>query len=208
MEHGLRVLPKYGSGQKFADRHLWWSTWSLAAQFLTLRLRSRSNCPPRDSGQRLSHRHPCQFNLMLAQPMNITECKLFWRWKDLPPNVLDSLLLIDTLESKKINESIVRHYANGILDCTAWFSAKEFKLEDDVDKVANWLRNLPVPVGSIVLSWDIEISIKTNWDTFVSHWDDFLYPGSDDVAVFGNDGLWLLDFNHEGKMTYVTRCLG
>jgi hypothetical protein len=36
------------------------------AQFLTLRLGSRSSCPPRLSLARLSHRHPCPFNLMLS----------------------------------------------------------------------------------------------------------------------------------------------
>ena len=44
------------------------STRFLAAQFLTFRLGSRSSCPPRHLLARLSLRHPCQLNLMLAHP--------------------------------------------------------------------------------------------------------------------------------------------
>ncbi len=89
-----------------------------------------------------------------------------------------------------------------------WFSANEIIIDDDYDAVTKWLQFLPKPTGSIVISWDRETAVQTNWDTFVSYWDDFLYPGSDDVAVFDNNGLWLLDYNHNGILKYVTRKIG
>src|SRR5262245_36909939 len=50
--------------------------------------------------------------------------------------------------------------------------------------VRKWLFNRGVPFKSVVyLSYRPECSITTTWKMVVKYWDDFWYPGSDDLTV-------------------------
>ena len=61
-----------------------------------------------------------------------------------------------------------------------------------------WLTTRPVEsVAAFLLSWDVETAVSTDWQTFVTHWDDFCYPGSDDLTVWSPEASWYLCYDHE-----------
>jgi hypothetical protein len=68
----------------------------------------------------------------------------------------------------------------------------------DPAPVRAWLTTLPVePGASILLSWDVETAVATDWQTFLAYWDDFCYAGSDDVTVWSPGAPWYLCYDHE-----------
>ena len=52
------------------------------------------------------------------------------------------------------------------------------------------------PAGQVTVRWDSTTAVRTTWKVFADHWDDFCYPGSDDVEVFPLTGEWLLLYHH------------
>ena len=71
------------------------------------------------------------------------------------------------------------------------------RTDDAPGAVRRWLLELPVdPSTALVLSWDRATALLTDWATFLSHWDDFCYPASDDVTVWAADGQWTLCYRH------------
>jgi hypothetical protein len=41
------------------------------------------------------------------------------------------------------------------------------------------------------------------WETFVAHWDDFLYASSDDAFVFPQEGTGALAWNHYEVFEFI-----
>ena len=69
-----------------------------------------------------------------------------------------------------------------------------------------WLGALPIPPHQVVIvSWDRETAVQTDWPFFCRYWDDFCYPGSDDVTVTTNGEDWLLCYEHSEVLTFYRR---
>ena len=87
----------------------------------------------------------------------------------------------------------------------AEFSAT-FRSDDPPGAVRQRLRELPPPPDEVVLvSWDAQTAVVTDWDAFVTHWDDFCYPSSDDVTVLPLAGDWVLCYRHYEVMQFRPR---
>jgi hypothetical protein len=64
--------------------------------------------------------------------------------------------------------------------------------------VRKWLFDCGVPFKSpVYLSYQPEWAIATSWKMVVKYWDDFWYPGSDDLTVVDESFAWALLFWHE-----------
>ena len=72
-----------------------------------------------------------------------------------------------------------------------------FRSDDSPGIVHDRLRGLP-PAGDapIIVSWDRDTALVTDWSLFVAHWDDFCYPASDDVTVWSMYDDWTLSYRH------------
>lgn len=67
----------------------------------------------------------------------------------------------------------------------------------DPERVRAWLAALPVEShASVLVSWDVDTAVATDWETFVAYWDDFCYAGSDDLTVWNPEGVWYLCYDH------------
>lgn len=75
-----------------------------------------------------------------------------------------------------------------------------FESADRIDSrspdVTAWLTERIPSRTPVVVSWDAAHAILTDSELFISHWDDFCYPSSDDVSVMPLDGSWVLHFWH------------
>jgi hypothetical protein len=64
-------------------------------------------------------------------------------------------------------------------------------------EVRAWLERLPT--GSeqeVIASWTSEIALFLPWSVFVTRWNDFCYPASDDITVFPVSQAWVLAYHH------------
>jgi hypothetical protein len=69
-----------------------------------------------------------------------------------------------------------------------------------IRSVRKWFFNRGVPFkATVYLSYGTEWAIATPWKIVVKYWDDFWYPGSDDLTVVDDSFAWALLFWHEGK---------
>lgn len=76
----------------------------------------------------------------------------------------------------------------------------------DPERVRAWLAGLPVDrEASVLVSWDVDTAVATDWQTFVAYWDDFCYAGSDDLTVWNPDGVWYLCYDHEEVFRFGRR---
>ena len=75
--------------------------------------------------------------------------------------------------------------------------ARMFRSDDSPGTVRASLGALPVdPASEVTLSWNSTTALRTDWSTFVAHWDDFCYPASDDVDIRPVGGRWALRYHH------------
>jgi hypothetical protein len=74
---------------------------------------------------------------------------------------------------------------------------RTFRSDDPPGTVRANLRALAIDPGTdIVLSWNPATALRTDWATFVAHWDDFCYPAADDVDIRALRGEWVLRYHH------------
>jgi hypothetical protein len=55
----------------------------------------------------------------------------------------------------------------------------------------------------VVVSWDETDAVLTDWSTFVAYWDDFCYPGSDDLTVWPVGEEWTLCYDHTEQFRFA-----
>lgn len=61
-----------------------------------------------------------------------------------------------------------------------------------------WLRaQAPNLAEQVTVSWERDTALRTSWEFFSAHWDDFCYPSSDDVLIVPDGGGWVLRYHHE-----------
>lgn len=59
----------------------------------------------------------------------------------------------------------------------------------------------------ILLTWDNETSVLTNWGFLKNHHSDFFYPSSDDLTVMDENMLWTILFHHSEIIYFSTNKL-
>jgi hypothetical protein len=128
---------------------------------------------------------------------------LIWRWTS-PTHALFSKSELAGLHPCLVIEAARIHDNSRLFDVRDGLDKKYFRniltqsADVPVPEACAWLRaqeqNLNQPV---ILSWDRETALRTSWEFFTAHWDDFCYPLSDDVLVLPENGGWVLRYHHE-----------
>lgn len=142
---------------------------------------------------------------------DIANFPLIWRWIS-PTHALYS-------ES----ELAILHPCSPIEAARIYDDSRSFDTRDGLDKrhfssVRNqsanfstadgcaWLRShAPNLVEHVIVLWDRDTALRTAWEFFTAHWDDFCYPLSDDVLVLPDSGGWALRYHHEENFYFGMR---
>ncbi len=86
----------------------------------------------------------------------------------------------------------------------AQWKIKTEKLEPSI--ASTWLMAMqPNQDQMVVLSWDKDAALRTNWGVFVAYWPEFCYPASDDLVVFPETEEWALLYYHEEEFHFGRR---
>jgi hypothetical protein len=60
-----------------------------------------------------------------------------------------------------------------------------------------WLRaRVSNLAEQIIVSWNRETALRTDWELFTARWDHFCYPSSDDVLILPENDSWVLRYYH------------
>jgi hypothetical protein len=132
---------------------------------------------------------------------------LAWRWTqeshaDLAP---ESLARIRPLSPERA--AAIAPEATEL--CVGGDTATLRSAAGDPARVRDWLAALPVESEvPVLISWDADTAVATDWRNFVQHWDDFCYPATDDITVWAPDAAWYLCYDHEEVFRFGRRSKG
>lgn len=126
---------------------------------------------------------------------------LYWRWSQpshalFPLSVLATIRPLTSDAATSLYPEALRRYPG----CARVVSLINISAGDDAPEAAVRVSLQQLPVGTphdIIVHWGRTTAVLTTWETFVTYWDDFCYPGSDDVAVWDPDADWALCYCHE-----------
>jgi hypothetical protein len=132
------------------------------------------------------------------------------RWNELPESDLRQIKPLTKIKAKEFWR-ILGHYvlSNGprinIFECSEWVDAT-LDVPGAFEKIRSWLLNhLSERDESVIVSWDKDTAVLTNWGIFCDYWDDFCYPSSDDVTVFPLSIGWVLFYDHFERFVFGSR---
>jgi hypothetical protein len=91
----------------------------------------------------------------------------------------------------------IRHLLNSNPTCV-----KEDISDLDTQEVRSLLLSKRKGVEEVFMVWPSErYGARTNYGTFVKHYDDLWYPSMDDLWVTNTTVDWVIELNHEETLT-------
>ncbi len=131
--------------------------------------------------------------------------ELSWRWDDVHnPNIpiedKSQIKPLGILESKRINKVITYYESESnllnLFEPTDWFRASS-ETKSTIEKFSNNFRILTQGYNeNIFISWNRSTCVYTTKEIFIKYWDDFCYPGSDDITIISELTNWVYFYNH------------
>ncbi|WP_104421883.1 hypothetical protein [Neolewinella xylanilytica] len=153
------------------------------------------------------------YNIVKIHKTEMSNFGLKWRFVDdnynnLPLTVLNQLVTLNAEGAEKLSDILVK---NGVhIDFP--FNKRMFdqliiydiELED-VAGVRRWLNGLGLNRDEpIYLHWSDKSAMVTSWGIVIDYYDDFFYPGSDDLTIFDSSLNWAVLFFHESQIYFGT----
>jgi hypothetical protein len=75
--------------------------------------------------------------------------------------------------------------------------------------VPGWLsRIVPDRAEKVLVIWEPELAVHTDWALFVERWDSFCLPCKDDAWIVPESRAWLLAYHHEDEFFFLRRSPG
>jgi hypothetical protein len=134
---------------------------------------------------------------------------LKWRFTDpryrvLPPVHLEQVKPLSSESARRLRDLILPLHEDRPFTLGSFRVVESVPLDNAdpwaIRAVRKWLFGRGVPFKSLVyLSYQPEWAIETKWKMVVKYWDDFWYPGSDDLTVVDESLAWALLFWHESQ---------
>lgn len=146
-----------------------------------------------------------------ARTSAIAQFPLIWRWTSanhalFSESELAALRPCSPLEAARIHDDSHSLYGpNGLYE--QHFTGLHIHAADgSISDGCAWLRaQAPDLSKQVVVSWDRQTALRTSWELFTAHWDDFCYPSSDDVTVIPDCCSWVLRYTHWEEFQFGTR---
>jgi uncharacterized protein len=132
--------------------------------------------------------------------------RLAWRWTDphytvLPPDVLADIRPLTDSRAHMYDAYLrvrARSYEEGFMPAGYKLVEQLDTSNAEAEQVRNWLAaRIPDRSGRVVILWQPGEAVETSAEAFCRYWDDFCYPGSDDVDVLPLERDWVLVYWHE-----------
>ena len=134
---------------------------------------------------------------------SIADFPLIWRWTS-ATHAMFSESELAGMQPCSPTEAALIHQETRKFDLRAGLDPQQFlSVSSQSADISNtdgcsWLRaQSPDLSEQVIVLWDRETALRTSWEFFTAHWDDFCYPFSDDILVLPRSGDWVLRYHHE-----------
>jgi hypothetical protein len=152
------------------------------------------------------------------QPLN--EFELYWRWSDAEGVIFPETILVQihALRPQKAQElenymlascqKLSKYVYTSIPEDVVLHTEFEMIARMDGNKytkesITQWLVSLAIPAQTMIfVSWEASLALLLPWQIFCQYWDDFCYPGSDDICISVISGAWCIVYYHEHIFLY------
>ena len=133
---------------------------------------------------------------------DINNFELKWRWlggnyANFTPDILSKIKILDSKSSKYVYNKLEKYFSNYSLNNTFVKDIKSFEIRDSEILKKFWTKTRMTDDTQIIISWDENNCVITNWKIFKYNWDDFCYPSSDDVFIYPMNGDFIIYYMHE-----------
>jgi hypothetical protein len=140
--------------------------------------------------------------------MTVREHSLAWRWTDpnhavLSDHVLAQIHPVEQMEAVRLfQKGLCFVGRNGLIPET--FPKIVRQRADILAEVGCcWLRQQQPDISQhVYVSWLCDTAIRTTWEVFINHWNNFCYPASDDVIIWPESENWALFYFHEEEFQF------
>jgi hypothetical protein len=141
---------------------------------------------------------------------SMSQFPLRWRWTDAHYARLSEEELAGI---RPLREARASELWDGLAASTRNLAGETLQVDQDDEACAGptreWLdARLPLADREILVLWSTGIGVVANRRVFVERWDDFWYPGSDDVVVVPGSESWVLHIHHSGRIVFQPRRAG
>ena len=136
-----------------------------------------------------------------------------WRFTDpkfalLPPEVLARVRPLQPAVATILNSAAATLHVVTTAKASVTIDTRLPNTPSNDTSVRDALTALEVPGATpVIVSWDGDDAVVTDWQIFVEYWDDFCYPSSDDVtvwpAILHSRDSWALAYNHYETFCYI-----
>jgi hypothetical protein len=143
--------------------------------------------------------------------MTIREHPLAWRWTDadyavLPDDTLAQMQAIEQREAEHLFQRYLHFLVRGSLSLQEFTTIVRQRADVPAEVGRRWLREQhPHFSTQVFVYWKQDAAIRTTWEIFTAHWDDFCYPHSDDILVWPESERWALFYFHEQEFQFGRR---
>ena len=133
---------------------------------------------------------------------SIDSFPLVWRWTSATHSLFDARTLrsirpVDESDARRLRSRFdVFLGLSGVLRSEMFAGLQTSDAAED-NKAAQFLSELPNPRSrKVLLSWKPGVAAVVPFELFRECWDDFCYPGSDDVLIIPESEDWFLIYHH------------
>ena len=141
----------------------------------------------------------------------ISDFPLIWRWTNashalFSESELEGLHPCSPAEAARFHDVSRSFDTRTGLDQMHFASVLVQSASISTSEGCSWLRSQASHLAEpVTVSWDRETALRTSWEFFTRHWDDFCYPSSDDVLVVPDSGDWALGYYHDESFYFGNR---
>jgi hypothetical protein len=137
----------------------------------------------------------------------LPQFKLAWRWTNpkyavLPADVLKQIRPLTGTSAQDIakNGKVQWRRGDPSVGLRTASKGKTFKADEHA---AATFEKLPIKDQvEIFVFWNDDTAVITTWGVFAHYWDDFCYPGGEDMLIWSEGATWSLSYSHEEFFTY------
>ncbi len=143
--------------------------------------------------------------------MTIRQHPLAWRWTDanyalLPDATLAQMQPMDQRAAARLFQRSLHFLVRDSLAPLEFTAIVRHSADVPAEVGRLWLLEQQSDLSvQVFVSWQLDAAIRTTWDVFTAHWEDFCYPSSDDVLVWPESERWALFYFHEQEFQFGRR---
>jgi hypothetical protein len=143
-------------------------------------------------------------NFETLETIVIDHFPLKWRWTDAKYLLMPEGDLAKIQPLSKNSSLFVYNESLRLIEVTNIENAGERQVTSGSESDVTMYLQSTMPDTTILVSWDSDSAVITETGIFQKYWDEFCYPSSDDVSIWGGDKSWLLQYFHYEEFSFVS----